>query len=270
MNSDATRQAVAALLSAPAAARPPPAAQPTTAAMPVAMPPPVMEMTLEPGPRMPQSPVCDAVIFCFNLMPNEVSSDLRGRRQQRGYVSEAIMWALERLGDRYKHVECLFHSKGDQEDINNWRALTTFEKTGSGVYYHTYRYFKGGRWEMYKLTDLPHTLRLKLWEFAWRENERPRTYQTMALLNTVPSTSCLGACTPRSDSVYCAQLMLELMQYAFPELWRDIAPNSLRPDGFFDALRRRHRIEHVVLDLVAPNLRTHEQVQRLIRDNPAK
>lgn len=242
----------------------PPPRTPVRQTMVQSPPPPVSS-------PMAQTQVCDSVIFCFNAMPREVTPELRGSApSKQGYGHGLVMWALETLGDKYKHVECLFHYKGDPNNRFNWRALTAFEKTGSGVYLHSFNYYKDGRWDCYRLVDVPHAMRLKLYEFATRENDNPRSYQQLALLNTVPSTSWLGSCTtccaPPQSTVYCTQLMVELMKYAYPEVWRDVSATGIRPDGFLKELLRRHKAEIVVLDLIAPNQRVLSRAENLIQN----
>ncbi len=228
---------------------------------------------------MPQNEVCDAVLFCFNACPGEVHEDLRGKpdpARPRGYTESAVAWALDSFGDKYKHVECLFHYRGNPEDNRNWRCLTVFQFHGSAVYFHGYKHFKEGRWDFYRMVDLPVSIRSKLWEFAVHENDHPRAYSDLTLLNTVPSTSWLSpiinytpclCCVPRpKNTVYCAQLLIELMKYAFPKDWAAVPGGTLRPDGFLAELKKRHHMVQVNIDLMEPNQRSRDAVLQLMQE----
>jgi hypothetical protein len=203
------------------------------------------------------------VIFCFNALATSVDPEYRSQRPpaDQSLAMRLIYWGLGWFGDTFKHVECLFYTSGNPRLPTNWAALTVSAGNSSGLYEHMADHYSDGRWSFFVITGLQYAELKAMWDFAVHEHESPRSYSNMVLLEANPSTAwvapvvrytpgCGALCSSGSgprDSVYCVELISEMLVRAFPKLYPDGKLTGLRPDGLLALLRQRHELTQVVL-----------------------
>ena len=215
--------------------------------------PPPMQMKSHHVPKQSAvrtSKTCKVreVYFCFFVpMGAEPKSDL----------SRLVYRGLEWFKERYPHVECLFRMDGGNQE---WIAFTVSEKEPVGIYARPPAWYRDGRWVMMKLRTVERE-RMQMWKFAVREAKRQRAYNHGGLITTVPCLSvacfpfmcCLPLCFPTMtfgpNTVFCAQLMCEMMQHVFPDDYRGLLPERVRPDRFFIELSARSSVAPSVMSV---------------------
>lgn len=192
-----------------------------------------------------------AIFFCF-FSPDGA--------KPRSTLSALVFWGVDLFKERFVHVECLFNFGGDPQDQKNWQALSVSEARGSGIFGRKPSYYRDGRWAVLRMCDMQQTLRNRMYDFAVAEARRRRSYNRGMLLSTLPG---LSLCTPvvyytpgcktcigtGPNTVYCVQLMVELLAQVFPLEYRDLRSDTLRPDGFHRALCARSKVECCMFSL---------------------
>lgn len=169
-------------------------------------------------------------------------------------------WSVSFLRETYSHVECLFCFDGDvvDEGSNNWHALSVNEQNGSGLWRRTMDSYRLGRWAILRLNNLTPDQRRTLYAFAQHENREPRAYKFAAAISTTPY---LSVCTPivtytpgcslclssGPRTVFCAQLILEMLNTVFDKQLSDLDFNAIRPDRLFSLCKERLDVVQAVL-----------------------
>lgn len=150
------------------------------------------------------------------------------------------------MGERYQHVECLF-DRGTNEhgvyDEHRFHALNVSAKDASGCYQRAIDYYRDGRWAVYRLKDLTDNQKKAMYDFARKESKKQRKYNYGSTVSTNPGchyllpvctyTPGFSRCIPTGeDTVFCVQLMMEVMKQAYPTKLADLRADSMRPDVF--------------------------------------
>lgn len=184
------------------------------------------------------------VFFCF-FEPN-------GAKPRSG-LSAWVHWGVNLLSERFTHVECLFLFEDDSPGgQRKWMALTVDERRGTGIAMRPPAFYRDGRWTVVRLVHIQASEKAAMYNFAVDEARKRRSYNRAALLRTMPyvgccapvvqytpgCASCVGGASAK-DSVFCVQLMGEMMQKAFGTRYRDLYPQSLSPDKFLAEVVRR-------------------------------
>lgn len=193
-----------------------------------------------------------SVLFCF-FAP--------GGATPRSGLSRAVYWMTSFMKEHFVHVECLFRI-GSSDGQQSYYALTVTEKDGCGIERRTLDFFHSGRWEMWTFNNLSQNTRNQMWAFARRQAEQKRSYNHGAVISAVPIVSCCNPVvqyTPGcgslfgsgSSTVFCAQLMWELLQATFPDQFNDISADSVRPQQVLHEMQRRlpSVVQQVILTL---------------------
>lgn len=164
-------------------------------------------------------------------------------------LGQWIHWWTTYLQEQYTHVECLFELNRPEADPTRWVALTVSERERSGMYKTEIGHYRDGRWFVMKLVNLTVEQRAALYNFAVCERQRKRSYNYAAIVNNGPAsccapvvryTPCCVSCVPSGPkTVYCVQLMLEMLATVFPGRFDDIQSDRYRPDQFLALVSHR-------------------------------
>lgn len=212
-----------------------------------------------PRSATPHNSVED-VFLCFFMPRNTTPSS---------QFSAYIRWALDLFGERFSHVECLFKFYGDPREKTSWRAFTVSENKGVQMFYRKTDWYRGARWSVLRLlTD--EKKRNRMFNFALTQARERRPYNHAVMCLAVPYLSCLCAplvsccgpllrsCSPSynigGNSVYCVQLVCEMLKHAFPDDYADLQSNRVRADYLHELLLRRPPgVQRVILDIESEN-----------------
>lgn len=203
-------------------------------------------VTRRPGERWIKD-----VFFCF-YAPNGA--------QPRSGLSAVVNWGVSFFKEQYTHVECLFLFDGDPMDRANWLSLEVSEKHGTGLSTRPPTFYRDSRWLVIRMTRLQESQRASMFNFAVDQARLHRAYSRTGILCTMPYVSlcapivrytpgCASCTGTGANSVFCVQLMGEMLQRVFPDAYGDLYPESLRPERFLAELRRRSQTATCILGL---------------------
>ena len=193
------------------------------------------------------------VFFCFYAPKGA---------QPRSGLSALVNWTVSFFKETYTHVECLFLFGGDPMDQHNWLSLAVSEKRGTGISTRTPSFYRDNRWLIIRMIHLQESQRAAMFNFAVDEARRARAYNRNGMVCTLPYVSvcapivrytpgCASCTGTGPNTVFCVQLMAEMLQRVFPEAYRDLYPESLRPERFLHELRRRSQTTACILGIEA-------------------
>ena len=201
---------------------------------------------------MPKQRFIETVFFCFYTPKDS---------QPHDSLSRLVTWGVRFFQEKYTHVECLFKLDGLPTNPDSWHALSVAEKTGSGLFVSKVEYYRGSRWAILRLTGVTDAEKASLYKFAMAERGRTRTYNYGAVINTAPYgisycapvvrySPCCYKCVPTgNNTVYCVQLMMEMLQSVWPDKFALVRADSLRPDQFLSILVQNFEHRYVALEV---------------------
>lgn len=211
-----------------------------------------LERTESSRPRTAADNNVMNVFFCF-FAP--------GGATPKSGLSRAVFRLTSLMKEHFVHVECLFRI-GSSDGRHSYYALTVSEKDGCGIQARTLEYFHSGRWEIWTFNNLSQKTRNQMWTFACRQASMNRSYNHGAVISAVPIISCCNPVvkyTPGCGSlvgsgpqtVFCAQLMWELLDATFPTQFSDINADSVRPQQVLHEMQRRipDVVQQIILTL---------------------
>jgi len=193
-----------------------------------------------------------AVFLCF-YTPKGAKSSTR--------FGQLVDYVTSMVGERFNHVECLFDRGGDIKDPERFHALNVSSKDVSGCYTRTLDYYRDCRWVIYQLRGLSLSQKQTMYLFTRKESSKQRGYNYGSTLSTTPGINCLlpictytpglSRCMPSGkDTVFCVQLIAEMMKLVYAKELIDLRTDSMRPDVFLaQMLSRLPSVVQVALTL---------------------